>query len=45
MMFTLEIEREEGGRWIAEIPKLPGVMKFGEALYLRIRRQNSCTPE
>ena len=30
MMFTLEIEREEDGRWIAEIPELPGVMKYGD---------------
>jgi predicted RNase H-like HicB family nuclease len=26
----VEIEREEGGRWIAEIPELPGVMVYGE---------------
>jgi len=25
----LEIEREEDGRWIAEIPDLPGVMAYG----------------
>jgi predicted RNase H-like HicB family nuclease len=42
----IEIEREEDGRWIAEIPDLPGVMVYGnsrneaiskaEALALRI---------
>ncbi|MDO9230182.1 MAG: type II toxin-antitoxin system HicB family antitoxin [Syntrophales bacterium] len=42
----IEIEREENGRWIAEIPELPGVMVYGdtrnqaiskaEALALRI---------
>jgi predicted RNase H-like HicB family nuclease len=42
----IEIEREEDGRWIAEIPELPGVMVYGdtrnqaiskaEALALRI---------
>ena len=26
----IEIEREEDGRWIAEIPDLPGVMSYGE---------------
>lgn len=25
----IEIEREEDGRWIAEIPDLPGVMTYG----------------
>ena len=26
----IEIEREEDGRWIAEVPDLPGVMTYGE---------------
>ena len=26
----MKIEREEDGRWIAEIPELPGVMVYGE---------------
>ena len=25
----IEIEREDDGRWIAEIPDLPGVMAYG----------------
>jgi predicted RNase H-like HicB family nuclease len=25
----IEIEQEEDGRWIAEIPDLPGVMAYG----------------
>ncbi len=42
----IEIEREEDGQWIAEIPELPGVMVYGatrnqaiakaEALALRV---------
>jgi predicted RNase H-like HicB family nuclease len=42
----IEIEREDDGRWIAEIPELPGVMAYGntrneaiskaEALALRV---------
>ena len=27
----IEIEREEDGRWIAKIPKLPGVMVYGDS--------------
>jgi predicted RNase H-like HicB family nuclease len=26
---AVEFDREEDGRWIAEIPKLPGVMAYG----------------
>ncbi len=26
----IEIEREDDGRWIAEIPELPGVMAYGD---------------
>ena len=29
MQFTLEIEREEDGRWLAEVPQLPGVLAYG----------------
>ena len=25
----IEIDREDDGRWIAEIPELPGVMAYG----------------
>jgi predicted RNase H-like HicB family nuclease len=28
--YTIEIEREEDGRWIAEVPELPGVMVYGQ---------------
>ena len=27
----IEIEREQDGRWIAEIPELPGVMVYGDS--------------
>ena len=46
MDFKIEFEREEDGRWIAEISELPGVMAYGatkgeaeaavEALALRV---------
>ena len=29
-MLRIEIEREEDGRWIAEILELPGVLAYGE---------------
>ena len=45
-MLNVETEREEDGRWIAEVPALPGVMVYGatreealakvEALALRV---------
>jgi len=46
MKFNVEIEREDDGRWIAEVVDLPGAMAYGqtreeavsraEALALRI---------
>jgi predicted RNase H-like HicB family nuclease len=27
---TIELEREEDGRWIAEVPELPGVLVYGQ---------------
>lgn len=30
-MFTIEVERESDGRWIAEVTDLPGVMAYGES--------------
>ena len=29
MNLTIETEIETGGRWIAEVPELPGVMAYG----------------
>ena len=28
-MFKVEVEREDDGRWIAEVPELPGVITYG----------------
>jgi len=30
LKFQIELDREEDGRWIAEIAALPGVMAYGE---------------
>jgi predicted RNase H-like HicB family nuclease len=31
LMMNIEIERETDGRWIAEVPDLPGVMSYGKS--------------
>ena len=31
MNFTLECEQEVDGRWIAEVPELPGVLSYGNS--------------
>jgi predicted RNase H-like HicB family nuclease len=46
MHYTLECELEQDGRWLAEVPELPGVLSYGaskeeamvkaEALALRV---------
>ncbi len=50
MQLTVETEREVDGRWIAEVPQLPGVMVYGgtreaaitqaEVLALRVFAEN-----
>ncbi len=29
MNYSLEIEQETDGRWLAEVPELPGVLAYG----------------
>ena len=36
MNFNIECEQEEDGRWIAEVPDLPGVPAYGETGSFRI---------
>ncbi|MDQ3814765.1 MAG: type II toxin-antitoxin system HicB family antitoxin [Armatimonadota bacterium] len=31
MNLTIETEQEEDGRWIAEVPELPGVLTYGQS--------------
>jgi predicted RNase H-like HicB family nuclease len=31
VQFGIELEREADGRWIAEVPQLPGVMTYGQS--------------
>jgi predicted RNase H-like HicB family nuclease len=30
MPFTIEVEREDDGRWLSEIAELPGVLAYGQ---------------
>lgn len=31
MGLSIQLDREEDGRWIAEVPDLPGVMVYGDS--------------
>jgi predicted RNase H-like HicB family nuclease len=31
MQLVIELEREEDGRWLAEVPSLPGVIAYGDS--------------
>jgi predicted RNase H-like HicB family nuclease len=33
MEFRVEVEREEDGRWIAEVSELPGVLVYGDSAH------------
>jgi predicted RNase H-like HicB family nuclease len=37
-MLTIEIEREEDGRWIAEVVDLPGTLAYGQSRQKAITR-------
>jgi predicted RNase H-like HicB family nuclease len=55
MNFHIEYEREDDGRWLAEVPQIPGAMAYGatadeamgkaEALMLRILAERIETGE
>ena len=32
MKFKVEVEREDDGRWIAEVSELPGVLIYGDSV-------------
>lgn len=36
--FSVEFDREKDGRWIAEVPKLPGVMAYGNTKQAALQR-------
>jgi predicted RNase H-like HicB family nuclease len=39
-MLRIETEREDDGRWIAELPALPGVMTYGATEQEAIAKAN-----
>jgi predicted RNase H-like HicB family nuclease len=38
MPLTVEVEQEEDGRWLAEVPELPGVLTYGQTRQEAIAR-------
>jgi predicted RNase H-like HicB family nuclease len=38
MPLTVEVEQEEDGRWLAEVPELPGVLTYGQTRTEAIER-------
>ena len=38
MDLTIEVEQEDDGRWLAEVPELPGVLAYGETCAEAIAR-------
>lgn len=41
MTCTVEYEQEEDGRWLAEVPELPGVLAYGQSTNEAIARAQS----
>ena len=37
-MYAIEVEQEEDGRWIAEVPDLPGVLTYGQSREEAVRK-------
>jgi predicted RNase H-like HicB family nuclease len=43
MSFQIEIEQEDDGRWLAEVPTLPGVLAYGQTRREAIERAQVLT--
>ena len=41
MKFTVETEQEADGRWIAEVPRIPGAMAYGSSRQEAVARVES----
>lgn len=37
-MYAVETEQEDDGRWIAEVPELPGVLAYGQTRADAVRK-------
>ena len=42
-MLSIEVDREDDGRWIAEVPDLPGVMSYGQTRDEAVARVQALT--
>ena len=40
-VLAIEVEQEEDGRWIAEVPQLPGVLAYGQTRQEAVDRVQS----
>jgi len=38
VMYAVEVEQEVDGRWIAEVPELPGVLAYGQSRDEAVRK-------
>jgi predicted RNase H-like HicB family nuclease len=43
VVFSVELEREDDGRWLAEVPALPGVMAYEMACEEAVARVQALT--
>jgi predicted RNase H-like HicB family nuclease len=43
MSLTVEVEQEVDGRWLTEVPELPGVMAYGQTPEEAIARVQALT--
>ena len=42
-MYAIEVEQDEDGRWLAEVPDLPGVMAYAPSRQEAVRRAQVLT--
>ena len=43
MPLKVEVEREDDGRWLAEVPELPGVLAYGQTRAQAVGRVEALT--
>jgi predicted RNase H-like HicB family nuclease len=43
MPLTIEVEQEDDGRWLAEVPDIPGVLAYGQTRGEAIERVQALT--
>lgn len=43
MRLSIETEREDDGRWLAEVPAIPGVMVYGQTREQAVLRVQALT--